>query len=421
MSINVLVIGSGGREHALVSAIASSPACGTLLAAPGNPGMDGVAKRVVVDIDDHGAVIEFCRLMAVDLVVIGPEAPLVGGLADALRAAGIAAFGPSAAAAQLEGSKSFTKAVCDEAGAPTASWSRHETLDDALGAVGQRGAPIVVKADGLAAGKGVTVAQTSDEAEAAIRDCFDGAHGEPVVVLEDVLRGVEASLFCLCDGEIAISLPLCRDHKRIGEGDSGPNTGGMGAFCPVPDLGPEVTERAMERIVRPVLRVMRERGTPFLGVLYAGLMIENGEPSLIEFNVRFGDPEAQVLLPLLGARALEILHATATGRLGEIETPSIDGAALCVTLAAEGYPASPRKGDAIDGVGEANSMDGVTVFHAGTDLAPDGTLRTAGGRVLTVTGMGRDLGEARTRAYKGVHAISWPGMQYRRDIGAPKT
>ena len=417
--MNILLIGGGGREHALAEAIASSPRCDTLLVAPGNPGMDRVARRVSLGVTDHAVVLDLCRVMGVDLVVIGPEAPLVAGLADDLRAGGIAVFGPSAAAARLEGSKSFTKAVCDRAGAPTAAWSRHDDPDDALKALGDRGAPVVVKADGLAAGKGVTVAATVEEAEAAIRDCFAGTHGGAgaVVVLEDVLRGREASLFCLCDGATAIPLPVCRDHKRVGEGDTGPNTGGMGAFCPVPDVDAETVERAMERIVRPTLRVMAEDGTPFVGVLYAGLMIEDGEPSLIEYNVRFGDPEAQVLLPLLGARTLDLLHACATGGLSGIEPPAIEGAALCVTLAADGYPADPRKGDAIEGIEEAERIEGVRVFHAGTEER-EGAVVTNGGRILTVTGTGRDLAEARERAYAGVDAISWRGMHHRRDIGA---
>ena len=419
MSTNVLVIGGGGREHALASAIAASPGCGTLLVAPGNPGTEGIARNVVLDVADHAAVRDLCRVAGIDLVVIGPEAPLVEGLADALRAGGIAVFGPSAAAARLEGSKSFTKEVCDEAEAPTAAWSRHESLGDALAALKTRGAPIVVKADGLAAGKGVTVATTREEAEEAIRACFDGAHGGAgaVVVLEDVLRGVEASLFCLCDGEDVLALPLCRDHKRVGEGDTGPNTGGMGAYCPVPDLGPEVAERAVERIVRPVLRAMRERGAPFTGVLYAGLMVDRGEPSLIEFNVRFGDPEAQVLLPLLGARALELLQATATGGLATCGPVAIERAALCVTLAAPGYPGTPERGLAIEGVEEAERVEGVNVFHAGTARGTDGALRTDGGRVLTVSAVAETLETARERAYAATDAIAWDGLVMRRDIG----
>ena len=436
--MNVLLIGGGGREHALAAAIARSPRLGTLFAAPGNPGIARVAECVALDIADHAAVIGFCRRMAVDLVVIGPEAPLVAGLADALAAAGIAAFGPSAAAARLEGSKSFTKRLCDEAGVPTAAWSRHDTLDGALAALAARGAPIVVKADGLAAGKGVTVAATPEEAERAVRALFESGgatSGEATLVLEDVLAGEEASLFALCDGTHAIPLPMCRDHKRVGEGDTGPNTGGMGALCPVP-LDGAVSARAMERIVRPTLAAMAARGTPFRGVLYAGLMVEDGEPSLIEFNVRFGDPEAQALLPLLGAATLDLLHAAATGALGTTEPPAIEGAALCVTLAAANYPASPRTGDAIEGIGAAEALDGVTVFHAGTRArtgtrAKTGTregagtretadgLVTAGGRVLTVTGTGADLAEARARAYAGVAAIRFAGMHHRRDIGGP--
>ena len=417
--MNVLLIGSGGREHALAAAIALSSKLSRLFAAPGNPGIAKVAECVSLNVADHGAVIDFCRLMGIELVVVGPEVPLVAGVADALTDAGIATFGPSAAAARLEGSKAFTKGVCGEANVPTAAWTEHSKLADALDALARRGAPVVVKADGLAAGKGVTVASDAAEAEAAIRECFAGGEdGATRVVLEDVLRGEEASVFCLCDGETAIPLPPCRDHKRVGEGDSGPNTGGMGALCPASIVTADVLERTMERIVHPTLRVMTERGTPFRGVLYAGLMIENGEPSLIEYNVRFGDPETQVLLPLLGARTLDLLHAAASGRLAEVEPPSVVGAALCVTLAAAGYPASPRKGDAIEGIGDADALEGVTVFHAGTSEDANGTLRTNGGRVLTVTGRAATLAEARERAYSGVNAIRWDGMHYRRDIGS---
>ena len=422
--MNVLLIGSGGREHALATAIAQSSHLRKLFAAPGNPGIARLAECVVLNVADHGAVIGFCRVMGIDLVVVGPEAPLVGGLGDALAEGGIAVFGPSAAAARLEGSKAFTKQVCDEAGVPTAAYSAHDRLDDALAALHERGAPIVVKADGLAAGKGVTVANTADEAEAAIRHCFTseepgGDDGGTRVVLEDVLRGEEASVFCLCDGETALPLPPCRDHKRVGEGDTGPNTGGMGAFCPAPLVTAEVLDRVMERIVRPTLATMSARGTPYRGVLYAGLMIENGNPSLIEYNVRFGDPEAQVLLPLLGAQTLDLLHAAATGRLASVDPPTIEGAALCVTLAALNYPAAPQTGDAIGGVDDAEAIEGVTVFHAGTREDADGTLRTHGGRVLTVTGRGATLQEAHARAYRGVNAIAWDGMHYRRDIGGP--
>ena len=417
--MNVLLIGSGGREHALAVALRASPRLAKLFAAPGNPGIAALADRVALDVADHGAVIDFCRLMAVDLVVVGPEVPLVAGITDDLTAVGIAVFGPSAAAARLEGSKAFTKAVCDEANVPTARWSAHTKLEDALADLARRGAPIVVKADGLAAGKGVTVAPDAGEAEAAIRACFaDGEDGGARVVLEDVLRGEEASVFCVCDGEVAIPLPPCRDHKRVGDGDTGPNTGGMGAVCPAPLVTREVLDRTMERIVRPTLRTMAARGTPFRGVLYAGLMIEDGEPSLIEYNVRFGDPEAQVLLPLLGAQALDLIHAAALGDLADARPPTIEGAALCVTLAAANYPATPRTGDAIEGLADAEVLPGVSVFHAGTREDPEGTLRTAGGRVLTVTGRGATLEEARDRAYRGVGAIRWPGMHHRRDIGA---
>ena len=413
--MNVLLIGSGGREHALAAAIARSPDLSELHAAPGNPGIAAHGTCAELDPSDHAAVVAYCRDNATDLVVVGPEVPLVAGLADDLRAAGIATFGPSAAAALLEGSKAFTKAICDEAGIPTATWSGHDSLDGALEALRERGAPIVVKADGLAAGKGVTVATSANEAEAAIREIF--ADGPARIVLEDVLRGEEASLFALCDGTCAVPLPPCRDHKRAGEGDIGPNTGGMGAICPAM-TPPGTTGRAMTDIVEPALAAMRERGTPFVGVLYAGLMVDDGVPSLIEFNVRFGDPEAQALLPLLGERTLPLLHAAATGSLEGAEPPVIDGATCAVTLASEGYPASPVLGRMIEGVADAEAMEGVSVCHAGTRMEGD-QLVTAGGRVLTVVGRGRELAEARERAYAGAAAIRFEGMHYRRDIGGP--
>ena len=413
--MNVLLIGSGGREHALAAALRRSPHLSRLIAAPGNPGIARCAERVDVDVDDHRAVGALCRREDVTLVVIGPEAPLVAGLSDVLREEGIAVFGPAAAAAQLEGSKAFTKAVCDEAGIPTAAWSSHERLDDALAVLRARGAPIVVKADGLAAGKGVTVAQTAGEAEAALRAIF--ADGPAKVVLEDVLEGEEVSLFALCDGTHAVPLPPCRDHKRVGEGDTGPNTGGMGAVCPAM-TPPGTTGRAMTEIVEPTIRAMAERGTPFVGVLYAGLMVRDGAPSLIEFNVRFGDPEAQALLPLLGERTLDLIAAAANGTLESVEPPAIDGATCAVTLASEGYPSSPATGRVIDGIEAAERMAGVTVFHAGT-REDDGRVVTAGGRVLTVVGSGREPAEARERAYAGVAAIRFEGMQFRRDIGGP--
>lgn len=412
--MNVLLIGGGGREHALAWAIRQSGAVDKLFAAPGNPGIATIADCVALDIASHTAVVDFCRLMDVGLVTVGPEQPLVDGLVDTLVAAGIPAFGPSAAAARLEGSKAFTKELCDAAAIPTASWKRFDRYEDALTHVRSEGAPIVVKADGLAAGKGVTVAMTIGEAEAALGTIFadEGAS----VVIEGYLSGEEASVFCICDGETAIVLPSCQDHKRIGEGDTGPNTGGMGALCPAPVVTEAVLVRTMDEIIAPTLAEMAQRGTPFRGVLYAGLMIKEGAPKLIEYNVRFGDPEAQVLAPLLGAKLFDLMRAAAKGRLAECERPSTAQAALCVTLAAEGYPGTPRKGDVIAGVHDALALDDLAVFHAGT-AERNGELVTNGGRVLTVTGVGATLAAARDRAYEAVDRISWNGMQARRDIG----
>ena len=413
--MKVLLVGQGGREHALAKAIVASPRVDALVVQSGNPGLGALGDVVELDPTDHAQVLDTCRRAGVDLVIVGPEVPLVAGLADALAKAGIAVFGPSAAAARLEGSKAFTKALCDDAGIPTARYAAFDALDDALEHLRREGTPIVVKADGLAAGKGVTVAEEAEAAEAALRSIFeeDGAS----VVLEERLNGEEASVFCICDGEQAVPLPPCQDHKRIGEGDTGPNTGGMGALCPAPVVDGAVLARTMERIVRPTLREMVRRGTPFRGVLYAGLMIEEGDPRLIEYNVRFGDPEAQVLAPLLGARLLDLMEAAAHGRLDAEATPGVDGSALCVTLASAGYPATSRVGDVIVGIDDAEAMDGVSVLHAGTERRSDGTLVTNGGRVLTVVGTAGDLREARARAYRGVDVISWDGMQARRDIG----
>ena len=413
--MQVLLIGGGGREHALADAISRSPLLTKLIAAPGNPGIAEICDCVTLPTTDGRALVDFCRLMSIDLVVVGPEVPLVEGVADVLTEAGIPVFGPSAAAARLEGSKAFTKAVCDEADIPTARWQSFQALDPALEHVRSGSLPVVIKADGLAAGKGVTVATDRAEAEAALRDAL---HGEgSSVVIEEFLEGDEASVFVLCDGADALPLPPCQDHKRIGEGDTGPNTGGMGALCPAPVVSQAVLDRTMSEIVHPTLRVMRDRGTPFRGVLYAGLMIKDGAPKLIEYNVRFGDPEAQVLLPLMGRRTLELLRACATGSLADMTPPTIEGAALCVTLAEQGYPGKPNSGNVIGGIAEAEALSDTRVFHAGTSRDPSGDITTSGGRVLTVVGLGDDLRTARDRAYDAVHLISWPGMQFRRDIG----
>jgi phosphoribosylamine--glycine ligase len=413
--MNVLLIGGGGREHALAWKLRQSPLLDILYCAPGNAGIAEVAKCVALDIANHDAVIRFCREKDIALVVIGPEAPLVAGLADDLEAAGIKVFGPSAAAAQLEGSKGFTKDLCAEYGIPTASYRRFADAHAAKAHVKTQALPIVVKADGLAGGKGVTVAASRDEAEAAIDACFAGALGAEVVI-EEFLDGEEASFFALVDGTAALPLATAQDHKRAYDGDKGPNTGGMGAYSPAPIMTPALCARVMEEIVIPTVRAMRARGTPFKGVLYAGLMIKDGAPKLIEYNVRFGDPEAQVLMMRLESDLLPALLATAEGRLGKLVLNWHDEAALCVVMAAKGYPGAYEKGTEIRGLGEAGADPDVQVFHAGTKL--DGTrLLADGGRVLGVTARGKDIAEAKRRAYRAVDKIDWPGGFCRRDIG----
>ena len=413
--MNVLLIGGGGREHALAWKLRQSPLLDILYCAPGNAGIAEVAKCVALDIANHDAVIRFCREKDIALVVIGPEAPLVAGLADDLEAAGIKVFGPSAAAAQLEGSKGFTKDLCAEYGIPTASYRRFADAHAAKAHVKTQALPIVVKADGLAGGKGVTVAASRDEAEAAIDACFAGALGAEVVI-EEFLEGEEASFFALVDGTAALPLATAQDHKRAFDGDKGPNTGGMGAYSQAPIMTPALCARVMEEIVIPTVRVMRARGTPFKGVLYAGLMIKDRAPKLIEYNVRFGDPEAQVLMMRLESDLLPALLATAEGRLGKLVLNWHDEAALCVVMAAKGYPGAYEKGTEIRGLGEAGADPDVQVFHAGTKL--DGTqLLADGGRVLGVTARGKDIAEAKRRAYRAVDKIDWPGGFCRRDIG----
>jgi phosphoribosylamine--glycine ligase len=417
--MNILLVGSGGREHALAAALRRSPRCGTLFVAPGNPGTAAVAENVAVDVSDHAAVIAFCRTMGVGLVVVGPEAPLVAGLADALEAAGIRCFGPSAAAARLEGSKAYTKELCREAGIPTAAFSRFTAPEPAKAYVRAQGAPIVVKADGLAAGKGVVVAATVEEALAAVDMMFSGGLGKAgeEVVIEECLFGEEASFFALVDGETALPLASAQDHKRVGDGDTGPNTGGMGAYSPAPLVTPDIAERVMAEIVRPTVAAMKARGTPFRGVLFAGLMITAEGPKLIEYNVRFGDPECEVLMPRLLDDLVALIEATVDGRLAGRSVAWRQEAALTVVMAAEGYPGTPRTGTEIRGVDRAGAMEGVTVFHAGTKTAPDGTLLANGGRVLAVTALGPTIATAQKRAYEAVDAIDWPGGFCRRDIG----
>ncbi|MDF3854312.1 phosphoribosylamine--glycine ligase [Paracoccus sp. P2] len=416
--MNILILGSGGREHALAWAIRQNPKCDRLFVAPGNAGMEPLARLAELDILSGPAVIGFCEENAIDLVVIGPEAPLAAGVADELRAAGILVFGPSRAAAMLEASKSFTKAVCDACGAPTAAWARFDAAEPARAYIRAQGAPIVVKADGLAAGKGVTVAMTEAEAVAAVDDAFGGAFGTAgaEVVIEEFMEGEEASFFVLCDGTDCLPIGTAQDHKRVGDGDTGPNTGGMGAYSPAPVLTEAIQDQVMAEIVRPTVAEMARRGTPFQGVLYAGLMIEGGRARLVEYNVRFGDPECQVLMMRLGAQALDLILACAEGRLGEMAVSWADDHALTVVLAAKGYPGAYEKGSMIGGLDALPEDSFRMVFHAGT-ARRDGQIVATGGRVLAATGRGATLAEAHARAYALVDGIDWPEGFCRRDIG----
>jgi phosphoribosylamine--glycine ligase len=409
--MNILLLGSGGREDALAWRLRQSPSCDLLIAAPGNPGIARWAECVAIDPCDGPAVVELARNYHIDLVVVGPEAPLVAGVADACRAAGLAVFGPSAVAAQLEGSKGFTKDLCEANGIPTAGYVRAENIEEARGALDRFGLPVVIKADGLAAGKGVTIATTREEAEAAI-----AASGGSPLVIEEFLEGEEASLFALVDGETALVLASAQDHKRVGEGDTGPNTGGMGAYSPAPVLTPELEARAMEEIVLPTARAMAAAGTPFSGVLYAGLMITSEGPKLIEYNVRFGDPECEAIMPLIEGDFAELLMAVASGRLSEIEPKLLPESAVTVIVAAKGYPGTPVSGGAIRAIEAAEQVNGVTVFHAGTARS-DGNLVAKGGRVLAVTATGDNFAEARARAYRAVDQIDFADGFHRRDIG----
>ncbi|QDZ00477.1 phosphoribosylamine--glycine ligase [Nitratireductor mangrovi] len=415
--MNILLIGSGGREHALAWKLAASPMLTRLYAAPGNPGIAREAELVALDIADHPAVAAFCREKSIELVVVGPEAPLVAGLADDLRREGVAVFGPSAAAAQLEGSKGFTKDLCARHGIPTGAYERFNNAPKAKAYLRHVGAPIVIKADGLAAGKGVTVAMTLNEAIDAVDACFEGAYGEAgaEVVIEEFLEGEEASFFCLCDGETALPFGTAQDHKRVGEGDTGPNTGGMGAYSPASVMTPAIIEQTMREIIEPTMKGLAEAGTPFVGVLYAGLMLTRDGPKLIEYNVRFGDPECQVLMLRLKDDLLVLLKAAADGQLGHMSARWRDEAALTVVMAAKGYPGTPQKGAVIAGLDSA-SDESVEIFHAGT-VESDGTIVANGGRVLNVTALGPSVGEARDRAYAAVDKIDWPDGFCRRDIG----
>jgi phosphoribosylamine--glycine ligase len=414
--MNVLLIGSGGREHALAWAILASPLLGKLYCAPGNAGIAEVAECVALNVADHAAVIRFCREKRIDLVVVGPEAPLVAGLADDLAEARIKVFGPSGAAAQLEGSKGFTKDFCAEHGIPTAAYANFDSLAAALAHIETQPLPVVVKADGLAAGKGVTIAETREAAVAAVEACFSGALGDGGVVIEEFLEGEEASFFALVDGGHALALASAQDHKRAFDSDKGPNTGGMGAYSPAPLVTPEIARRAMDEIIWPTVKGMAARGMPYRGVLYAGLMITDSGPKLIEYNVRFGDPEAQVLMLRLKSDLLSALLATADGVLNAFDVRWHDDAAIVVVMAANGYPDNYAKGSEIRGLDAAREVEGVEIFHAGT-ARDGGRLVATGGRVLNVAASGRTIAEARERAYAAVARIDWPGGFYRSDIG----
>ncbi len=407
--MNLLVIGGGGREHALCWKLRQSAKVGRLWCAPGNAGIAAVAECVTLG-DGHAAVVDFARAHDVGLVVVGPEAPLVGGLVDALRSAGIRAFGPTAAAARLEGSKGFTKALCARANIPTAAFARFGSGAAARAYVAAHPLPVVVKADGLAAGKGVVIAHTAAEASAAL-DELPGP-----VVIEAFLTGPEASLFVLCDGTDILPLGSAQDYKRVGDGDTGPNTGGMGAVSPAPALTPDLERRALAEIVAPTVAALAAMGTPFTGVLFAGLMLTPTGPQLIEYNVRFGDPEAQALMVRLDSDLLDLLLATCDGTLADARPVWRAGASVAVVMAANGYPAAPVIGSVIAGV-EAAEANGATVFHAGTARVPDGALIAIGGRVLAVTATAATVGEARAAAYAAVGKIDWPGGFCRRDIG----
>jgi phosphoribosylamine--glycine ligase len=417
--MNILLLGSGGREHALAWKLAQSPLCDRLFAAPGNPGVGQEATCVDLHATDHAAVIAFCELERIGLVVVGPEAPLVDGLADSLRGVGVAVFGPSRAAARLEGSKGFTKDLCERAGIPTARYVRVSNQADGLSALDSFGAPVVIKADGLAAGKGVTVAMSMAEAQDALRDIFTGRFGEAgaEAVIEEFLEGEEASFFALTDGGTIVPFGSAQDHKRVGEGDTGPNTGGMGAYSPAPVLSPELRREAMTRIIAPTVKAMADEGYPYSGVLYAGLMLTRDGPKLIEYNARFGDPECQVLMMRLESDLVELLDACARNRLGSVQPPRFSNeTALTVVMAANGYPGTPEKGGPIDGIAAAEA-DGAKVFHAGTALGIDGALTATGGRVLNVTATGASVVEAQAKAYAAVDRIFFPTGFCRRDIG----
>lgn len=416
--MNVLVLGSGGREHALAWAIAKSPRLDSLFVAPGNGGTATIAKNVPLDMNDADAVIGFARSENIDLVVVGPEAPLVAGVADAIRAAGIAVFGPGAQGARLEGSKSFSKEFMLAHGLPTARYKKCTSEDEAMDYLHEVGAPIVVKADGLAAGKGVVVAEDMEEAEEAVRDCFAGDFGEAgsVVVIEEMLEGPECSMLAFLSEGKALAMPCAQDHKRAFDGDLGPNTGGMGVYSPVPCVTPEL-EAAMQEIMQnAAAATAKEFDDAYTGVLYGGFMLTAEGPKLLEFNARFGDPETQVIMPRLESDALEAFYMVATGKLDALDLRWTDQVAVCVVLASDGYPGSYEKGKVILGIEEAEELDGVTVFHAGTAFNQDDELVTNGGRVLNVVALADTFEDARELAYEACDKINFEGKQYRHDI-----
>jgi phosphoribosylamine--glycine ligase len=416
--MNVLILGSGGREHALARGCAKSPLIGSLFVCPGNPGCATIARTAPLSMGDHAKVIAFCRKESIDLVVVGPEGPLVSGLADELIAAGVACFGPTREAARLEGSKGFAKDFCREFSIPSGAYQRFREANEAKAHVRDVGAPIVVKADGLAAGKGVFVANTVEEAEAAVDALLSGtlASAESEIVIEEFLAGEEVSFFALCDGGTATPFASAQDHKRVGDGDTGPNTGGMGAYSPPSVMTPELSQRIMCEVIEPTLRGMNERGSPFRGVLFAGLMIDEHGPKVIEFNVRFGDPEAEVIIPRLQDDLLPLLLACAEGTLCPDAPRFSSDAALTVVMAARGYPGEPVRGTRISGIEDAEAEPGVVVFHGGTREV-DGVMFADGGRVLAITALGKDVIEARRRAYAAVDRIRWPEGFCRHDIG----
>ena len=412
--MNLLLLGSGGREHALAWTLAKSPMLGKLFIAPGNPGTRACGENVVLDIGDHAAIVDFCRLMRIDLVVVGPEAPLVAGIVDALEAAGIKAFGPDKAAARLEGSKGFTKALCDECGIPTARYRRFSDAASAKAYVTSEGAPIVVKYDGLMAGKGVTVAETIEAAHEAI-DAIYRTEPAANIVIEECMAGEEVSFFCLSDGERIIPFGSAQDHKRAYDGDTGPNTGGMGAYAPAPVFTSQLRDQALREIILPTVAGLKARGTPYRGVLFAGLMLTTEGPKLIEYNARFGDPECQVLMLRLTSDLLPLLLASASGDLGGLSAEWSETPALCVVMANAGYPGAVEPGSEIKDIERASDVEGASVFHAGTRLDGD-RLLAAGGRVLDICATAPDLAEARRRAYAALDRIDWPEGFCRRDI-----